>query len=132
MPKLTGIFGSTTLYINLLANEYLVIDSEKDDYENWIPFSFKIHAQNENAIEFPEEIGPTFSLEELKYLISSLKEIVNQKSQGKIIKPYEFGTLERYFTLNIYDTHETDELYIDVWIIVSKYTHGAVYGYDKG
>jgi len=38
MPKLNNIEGNILLEINLLNNDFLDVDEERQDSENWIPF----------------------------------------------------------------------------------------------
>jgi len=48
MPKLNNIEGNILLEINLLNNDFLDVDEERQDSENWIPFEFVLNVPREN------------------------------------------------------------------------------------
>ncbi|MFJ6207367.1 hypothetical protein [Lysinibacillus sp. NPDC092081] len=117
--------------LSVMKNEYLDFAYEREDFENWIPFTFSFDVENESFC-YSEERGSTLTLYEIRNLLSSIEDIVNEKVANSEIERSEFSSSECYFDLIFYDTYEPNLVYIEVWINIGSYSDGDSYGYDKG
>ncbi|BCJ92675.1 hypothetical protein acsn021_02440 [Anaerocolumna cellulosilytica] len=131
MPKIVNKEKNVILELNLLNNTYLDIDFLREDFENWIPFDFALYVENE-IYRYPPENGATFTLYELRNLITQLNKIIILKKEKLEIEKYLFSSLEGYFDLILYDPLEEDALSLEVWINMGTLTEGKSYGYNKG
>lgn len=131
MPELYNDEKNIFVGIELLINEYLDIEESRNNYENWIPFSFILETEN-NRYSYPPEKGATFSLYELKNFIFYIENLIRAKRNGYKIDTYDFHSSEAYFSMSVYDPFEENELGIDLWINMGTLTDGVVHGYEKG
>lgn len=131
MPKLNDREGNVSLELNIIDNNFLDVQFSRQDYENWIPFEFVLNVGGERYAYIPD-MGATFTVYEIKNLITKLEQIANSKIFKKSFDKFEFSSTERYFDLIIYDPLEDEEIYIEIWINMGTITNGKVSGYDKG
>lgn len=131
MPKIINIEENILFELNLLNNEYLDIDFLRDDFENWIPFDFSLCIEKEKYNYAPED-GATFTLYELKNMITGLGDIIGVKRDGLKTENFLFHSSEGYFDFKIYDPLEEDLLSIEIWINIGILTQGKSSGYNKG
>ncbi|MDQ0172399.1 WapI family immunity protein [Paenibacillus tundrae] len=131
MPIITNNENNLTLTINLINNKFMDVDSQRESFENWIPFSFCVEVENRQLC-FLEDSGATLSLFEINLLTNMLKDITQQKQLGAHIKRHEFSSSECYFDLIFSETFEENLVYLEVWINMGSYSGGVSFGYDKG
>ena len=131
MSKLYNTENNISLEINLLNNNSLDIEVSRADFENWIPFEFLLHVEEEEY-NYLSEAKATFSLYELKNLIFNFEESINRKNNGISVKRYEFCSSEGYFDIIVSDPLEENLLSIELWINIGSLTNGKSFGYNKG
>src|SRR5699024_332147 len=123
--------NNVKVILNLLANSFLDLKHNREDFENWIPFELSLFVEEERY-EYLEENGATLTLYEIKNLIYSFDKIVNEKYNDLNIEKYEFNSSEGFFELIVDETYEEDQIYFELWINIGTYSDGVSYGYDKG
>ena len=131
MPKMVNIEGNVLLELNLLRNEYLDIDVLREDFENWIPFNFKLNVVEEEFNYLPDD-GATFTLYELRNMLTEFDNIISHKKNGLKVEDFSFNSSEGYFDIKVYDPLEENLLSLDVWINMGIITYGKSFGYNKG
>lgn len=131
MSNLKNEEKNISLSINLKNNKFLDINWQREDYENWIPFTFSLNVENENFC-YSEESGATLTLYELKHLVTTIEGIIEKKNANSTIERYEFSSSECYFDLIFFDTFERNLVYLEVWVNIGSYSEGVSFGYDKG
>jgi len=131
MPKLNNIEGNILLEINLLNNDFLDVDEERQDSENWIPFEFVLNVPREKYVYTPD-MGATFSVYEIKSLIEKFEQIAENKLSKKSFEKFEFSSSESYFDIIVDDPLEDGEIYMEIWLNIGTITDGELSGYDKG
>ena len=132
MSQLYDRLNKILLEINLVFNDNIDIENHRDDYENWIPFEFKLKLENEEEYILTKNGCETFNIQELKYMISGFESIINSKKEKKLVEEFSFESIERHFSIKVYDTYEEDSFNIDLWLIISKFNNLETYGYEKG
>src|SRR5699024_7893100 len=123
--------NNVKVILNLLANSFLDLKHNREDFENWIPFELSLFVEEERY-EYLEENGATLTLYEIKNLIYSFDNIVNEKYKDLNIEKYEFNSSEGFFELIVDETYEEDQVYIEMWINMGTYSNGMSFAYDKG
>lgn len=131
MPIIRNIEKNVMFKLDLLNNRYLDIKKERTDFENWIPFILRLKV-GDKVYNYSEEQGATFTIYEIKNLITKLENIVALKENSLEFNRYEFSSSEGYFDFVIYDPLEANEVYIEIWINIGLNTEGAMIGYDDG
>lgn len=131
MSKMYNTENNISFEVNLLNNSFLDIDSSRGDFENWIPFEFSLHVEGEEYNYLPE-VGATFTLYELRNLISKCEDYINKKRNVFEVEKYEFCSSEGYFDIIISDPIEENLLSIEIWINIGSLTNGKSFGYNKG
>nr|WP_139164496.1 hypothetical protein [Dendrosporobacter quercicolus]NSL47745.1 hypothetical protein [Dendrosporobacter quercicolus DSM 1736] len=131
MPQINGLENNVLLEICLVRNSLLDVDSSRSDFENWIPFTFLLEVPNEKYI-YDEEARTTFTLFEIKRLISEVQNIIHLKKNNQEFEKLEFFNLEANFGIIIFDPFEENELGVEVWIKMGSYSKGQIRGFDKG
>lgn len=132
MAKLINDERNIVLEINLINDERVDIDNSRPDYQNWIPFEFKINIQDE-ILEYSPMVALTFSIGELKYLTKELCKIISIKEQKQqLTKSFEYTSSEYLFDITLYETGEIELIYVDMWFDMGSLTNGQVFGFSKG
>lgn len=131
MPQIKGLENNVLLEICLVRNSLLDVKSSRSDFENWIPFTFLLEVPNEKYI-YDEEARTTFTLFEIKRLISQVQNIIHLKKNNQGFEKLEFFNLEADFGIIIFDPLEENELGVEVWIKMGSYSKGQIRGFDKG
>jgi len=86
------------LEINLLNNDFLDVDEERQDSENWIPFEFVLNVPREKYVYTPD-MGATFSVYEIKSLIEKFEQIAENNYLKKALRNLNFQVLNPILTL---------------------------------
>jgi len=131
MPKLNNIEGNILLEINLLNNDFLDVDEERQDSENWIPFEFVLNVPREKICLYAW-YGATFSVYEIKSLIEKFEQIAENKLSKKKLWEIWISSSESYFDIIVDDPLEDGEIYMEIWLNIGTITDGELSGYDKG
>ena len=131
MSILVNDESNISLEIQLINGENVDIDFSRSNYQNWIPFDLNMNINGE-SINYAESVPKTFSVGELQYLIDGLKRKVTEKRHSDELKDFVYVNTENLFELKIYDTGETDLLYVETWFNMGTLTNGDVYGFSKG
>lgn len=132
MAKLINDEKNIVLEINLINDERVDIDNSRPDYQNWIPFEFKINIQDE-ILEYSPMVALTFSIGELTYLTKELCKIISIKEQKQqLTKSFEYTSSEYLFDITLYETGEIELIYVDMWFNMGSLTNGQVSGFSKG
>lgn len=132
MPKLINTENNVVMEINLIKGERFDVQIGRADFENWIPFVFNFVIEKIEMYSYAEERGATFSLEDIKIMITRFESVIKDKSEGIELKRLGWGPIENYFSIDLYETHEENKVNIDLWISVGELTLGKSYGYDRG
>lgn len=142
MPRITS--DKILLEINLVNNNFLELEPAQNDYCNWVPFSLTLSIDGKENYSYQPEKGATFSLYEIKNLISNLERIISLKQTSPpdansssfipeaVFTPYTFSSCECYFEMVIYDALENNAITIDFWFNMGTLTGGQIYGYSRG
>lgn len=125
---LSNIEKEISFEIKLVNNEMLDIDKERDEFENYIPFNIIRKDRGIEKLYFNNE-APTFTIGELKTLFKNISRILSTKKENLEMQRFEYMNSEGYFEINIYDTFEKNEIYIEIWINGGYSGHSS---YDKG
>lgn len=131
MPLMENLEKNILLEINLVNNSQLDIKTSRSDIENWVPFTFLFEVLQDKYV-YDEKAKATFTLYEIKKLVSEFKKIIHLKQNNQSFDTFKFFNLESNFGLNIYDPLEENEIGIDVWINMGTYTNGKIHGFNKG
>lgn len=131
MPKIFNTEKNISLEVNLLNNAFLDIDSSREPFENWIPFEFSLHIEEEEY-NYLSEAGATFTLYELRNCISNFEDAIDKKKNGFKAERYEFCSSEGHFDIIISDPLEENLLSFEIWINIGSLTNGESFGYNKG
>lgn len=131
MPQMRNVEKNILLEINLLNNSRLDIKTSRSDIENWVPFTFLLTVPQEQYV-YDEEARTTFTLYEIKMLISELQKIIQLKESNQNFETFKFFNLEANIGLIIYDPLEKNELGIEIWINIGSYSNGKICGFNKG
>lgn len=129
--SIKNVEKNVKMTFNFISNQFLDIINSREKFENWIPFELILTVENERY-EYLEDKGATLNLCEINDLIRTLDQIVNTKSNNKIIEKYHFSSLKGFFELIVDETYEKEMVYIEIWINIGTYSDGKTYGYDKG
>lgn len=131
MPRLNNIENNILLEINLLNNSFLDISDTRGDFENWIPFEFILDVEGD-IYSYNDNIGATFTVYEIKNLISNFESIIKGKKNSSSVEEFEFYSCEGFFEMIVSDPLEENQVSISIWINIGIMTGGETYGYDKG
>src|SRR5699024_139716 len=131
MATLVNNEKNVKVMLNLLANSFLDLERNREDFENWIPFELLLYVEKERY-GYLEENGATLTLYEINNLIFSFDKIVNEKYNNQNIEKYEYSSSEGLFELIVHETYADDQVYIEMWINMGTYSNGMSFGYDKG
>jgi hypothetical protein len=132
MPKLMNVHNNIVLELNLIRNKCFDVKEGRADFENWIPFEFVFSIDEKEVYTYQEEQEATFSLEDISRMLSGFESIIKEKLEKRELKSFSWGPIENYFSLNIYETFEENEINIELWIVVGELTQGKSYGYSRG
>src|SRR5699024_2502221 len=130
MAVLVNEEKNVKINLNFIANSFLDLKHNREDFENWIPFELSLFVEKERY-EYLEENGATLTLYEIKNLIYSFDKIVYEKYNDLNIEKYEFNSSEGFFDLIVDKTYEEDQVYIEIWMNMGTYSEGMPFGYDK-
>jgi hypothetical protein len=132
MPRILNSESNVIIEINLMDNPSLDLDKHREEFMNWIPFELKLSA-GDMFLTYSEDILPSFSVKELRYLFDNLNKIIELKSNNNLIEvPFEYTSSENLFDLIIYETGEKNLVYIDFWLNMGSLTNGTIFGFSKG
>lgn len=131
MAKISNTEKNISLEVNLLNNTFLDIDLSRENFENWVPFEFSLHVEEEKYI-FLSDAGATFTLYELRNCISNFQDVIDRKKNELKAERYEFYSSEGYFDIIISDPLEENLLSVEIWINIGLLTNGVSFGYNKG
>ena len=132
MPKLSNIIDNIVLNLNLVKNESIDVKLGRADFENWIPFEFDFCIEERETYVYPEEQGAMFSLEDIKRMLLGFESIIKEKSEKREVKRFSWGPTENYFSIDLYETYEDNDINVELWIVVGELTQGKSYGYNRG
>jgi hypothetical protein len=123
---------NVSLEINLVINNSLDLEKDREDFMNWIPFELRLDS-NKEIITFSEQVTTAFSVRELKYLIKRLHQIIQIKYNKQAIEsPFEYTSSENLFEMILYESGEEDQIYYDFWFNLGSLTNGEIFGFSKG
>lgn len=132
MPKLINDENNIILEINLVKGELFDVEIDRDDFENWIPFVFNFIIEGKEFYSYEEESGSTFSFYEIKRMITGFESIIKDKCNRIELKRFDWGQIENYFSISLYETYEENLIGFELWIYVAPLTNGKSHGYDRG
>ena len=127
MAILFNIEKNVKINIKLIENYMLDIEINRNDFENYIPFDLCVETPL-NKISLNREI-PTFTLYELKNLITKTRKIIENKKDED---SYEYFSSEAFFNFKIEYLKEDDIVEIDFWINTSYIGDERLFGFDYG
>lgn len=131
MAVLSNLEKNISIEINLLNNDFLDINTDRSDYQNWIPFTLNVTI-NGRTLGYSSKVGATFTIFELRNLLEKLDIIINTKKTGKEIDRIELSSSEAYFDIVFYETYENNEVYIELWLNTALISNEDNCGYDEG
>ncbi|NLK98240.1 MAG: hypothetical protein GX272_09245 [Epulopiscium sp.] len=132
MPKLINTENNIVMELNLVKNERFDVKIGRDDFENWIPFVFDFIIEKIEVYSYTEESIASFSIEDIKIMITRFESVIKDKSEGIELKRLGWGPIENYFSIELYETYEENRVNVDLWISVGELTLGKSSGYDRG
>lgn len=131
MAVLCNLEKNISIELNLLNNDFLDINTDRSDYQNWIPFTLNVTI-NGRTLGYSSKVGATFTIFEARNLLEILDAIINTKKKGEKIDRIELSSSEAYFDIVFYETFENNKVYIELWLNTALISNGDNYGYDEG
>ena len=130
MAEIKNIEGNVKIEICLIRNEMFDYDSQRSDFENWIPFVLSITLPN-RCSKIDEDAKAVMTVYELKNLIHGFEKIMRYLENRENYN-YNYRNSESYFEINLESVIEDNVLEMELWINVGNQTKGKFYGFDEG
>lgn len=132
MAKLTNKENNIVIELNLIKGERFDVEIGRNDFENWIPFTFNLTVEGKEVYSYTEENYATFSMQDIKFMITRFECAIEDKSKGIELKNIGWAPIEMYFNIELYETYEENEIGFEIWIRVAPLTNGKSRGYERG
>lgn len=114
----------------LKNNALLDYNPQREDFENWIPFTLCLKLPDKCSI-LDAQVKAAMTVYEIKNFIYGIGNVLEHwANQKKYI--YKFNSSESFFELKIEVVLEDDVAEIELWINTGNQTKGAIYGFDEG
>ena len=130
LAKIINLERNLEFKIYLRNNTIFDYNSERNDYENWIPFLLHLVLPT-RIITIDENMKATMTIFELKNLIQGLENILEYLNNQKNFL-YKFVNSESFFELNVESIPEDNVIEFELWINIGNQTGGKIYGFDEG
>ena len=132
MAKLTNKENNIVMEINLIKGERFDVEIDRNDFEDWIPFTFDFTVEEKEVYSYTEEHHATFSMEDIKFMITRFECAIEDKSKGVELKRVGWALIEMYFNMELYEPYEENKVGFEIWISVGPLTNGKSHGYSRG